>query len=151
MRRAAANGQQASAAQAASALERLQDAQRRLPQAQSGRADRDVKDALQQAEQLAREQREIADDVKNLDAAGDRRQEKTQQLVERKGALEQKVGELEKQLDRSASDMRNQEKDASRKLSEAANGIRDNKVRDKIRYSSSMMRNGMSPGDQQPI
>src|SRR5580765_656423 len=104
MRRAAANGQQASAAQAAAALERLQDAQRRLQQTQAGRADRDVKNALQQAEDLAREQRGIADDVKGLEGAGDKRQEKAQQLIERKSGLEQKVGELEKQLDRTAGD-----------------------------------------------
>ena len=151
MRRAAANGQQASAAQAASALERLQEAQKRLQQAQAGRADRDVKNALQQAEDLAREQREIANDVKGLESSGDRRQEKSQQLIERKSALEQKVGELEKQLDRSAGDIRNQEKEAARKLSEAANGIRDNKVRDKIRYSSSMLRQGAPQTYQEPI
>ena len=151
MRRAAANGQQASAAQAASALERLQDAQRRLQQTQSGRADRDVKNALQQAEDLARDQRQIADDVKGLEAAGDKRQEKAQQLIERKTTLERKVGELEKQLDRSAGDIRGQEKGAAQKLTEAANSIRDNKVRDKIRYSSSMVRAGVSPSDQQPI
>ena len=84
MRRAAANGQQAGGAQAAAALERLQDAQRRLQQTQAGRADRDVKNALQQAEDLAREQRQIADDVKGLEGAGDRRQEKAQQLIDRK-------------------------------------------------------------------
>jgi hypothetical protein len=151
MRRAAANGQQASAAQAASALERLQEAQKRLQQSQSGRADRDVKNALQQAEDLAREQRGIADDVKGLESAGDRRQEKAQQLIERKNALEQKVGELEQQLDRTAGDIRNQEKDASRKLSEAANGIRDNKVRDKIRYSGRMLQQSADRSYQDPM
>jgi hypothetical protein len=149
MRKAAANGQQAAGAQAAAALERLQEAQRRLQQTQSGRADRDVKNAVQQAEELAREQRQIADDAQGLEGAGEKRQEKAQQLIERKTALEQKVGELEKQIDRTASDIRGQEKDASRKLTEAANAIRDNKVRDKIRYSSSMVRAGVSSSDQQ--
>ncbi len=151
MRRAAANGQQASGAQAAAALERLKEAQRRLQQTQAGRADRDVKNAVEQAEELAREQRQIAEDVKGLETAGDRRQDKAQQLIDRKSALEQKVGELEKQLDRTAGDIRGQEKEAARKLSEGANSIRDNKVRDKIRYSSSMVRAGVAPSDQQPI
>lgn len=151
MRKAAANGQQASGAQAAAALDRLKDAERRLQQTQSGRAERDVKNAQQQAEELAREQQQIAEAVKGLDSAGDRRQEKAQQLIERKTALEQKVGELEKDLDRTAGDLRAGEKEAARKVSEAAGSIRDNKVRDKIRYSSSMVRAGMSPGDQQPI
>jgi hypothetical protein len=151
MRKAAANGQQASGAQAAAALDRLKEAERRLQQTQSGRAERDVKDAQQQAEDLVREQQQIAEAVKSLDSAGDRRQDKAQQLIERKNALEQKVGELEKQLDRTAGDLRAGEKEAARKLAEAAGSIRDNKVRDKIRYSSSMVRAGMSPGDQQPI
>jgi len=151
MRRAAANGQQASGAQAAQALEQLKEAQRRLQQAQSGRADRDVKNALQQAEDLAREQKQIADDVKGLDGAGDRRQDRTQQLIERKSTLEQKVGELEKQLDRAASDMRGNEKEAARKMAEGANSIRDNKVRDKIRYSNSMLRAGVGLSDQQAM
>ena len=59
-----------------------------------------MKNALQQAEELAREQQQIAEDVKGLDTAGERRQERVQQLSERKDALEPKVGELEKQLDR---------------------------------------------------
>jgi hypothetical protein len=151
MRKAAANGQQASAAQAAAALDRLKEAQRRLQQTQSGRAERDVKNALQQAEDLAREQQEIADAVKGLESAGDRRQEKAQQLIERKSSLDQKVGELEKQIDRTAGDLRAQEKEAARKLSEAADSIRNNKIRDKIRYSSSMVRAGVPPADQQPL
>ena len=84
-------------------------------------------------------------------ASPDRRQEKAQQLIDRKSALEQKVGELEKELDRTAGDLRAGEKEAARKMAEAAGSMRDNKVRDKIRYSSSMVRAGMSPGDQQPI
>jgi hypothetical protein len=151
MRKAAANGQQASGAQAAAALERLKEAERSLRQTQSGRAERDVKNARQQAEELAREQQEIADGVKGLEAAGDRRQDKMQQLIERKSSLEQKVGELEKQIDRAASDLRAQEKETARKLSEAAESIRNNKIRDKIRYSSSMVRAGVAPADQQPL
>jgi uncharacterized protein DUF4175 len=151
MRKAAANGQQASGAQAAAALDRLKEAERRLQQTQSGRAERDVKNAQQQAEELAREQQQIAEEVKGLGAAADRRQEQTQQLIDRKAALEQKVAELEKELDRTSGDLQAGEKEAARKLSEAAGSLRDNKVRDKIRYSSSMLRAGMSPGDQQPI
>ena len=64
MRKAAANGQQASGAQAAAALDRLKEAERRLQQTQSGRAERDVKNAQQQAEEIAREQQQIAEDVK---------------------------------------------------------------------------------------
>lgn len=151
MRKAAAKGEQASSAQAQAALERLQDAERRLQQSQRGRGERDVKNALQQAEDLAREQQDIANDVRGLDEAGERRQEKAQQLIDRKASLEQKVGELEKQIDRTAGDIRNNEKDAARKLSEAASGIRDSRVRDKIRFSGSMVRSGVSTADNQDM
>jgi hypothetical protein len=151
MRKAAANGQQGGGAQAAAALERLKEAERRLQQTQSGRAERDVQNALQQAEELAREQQEIANGVKGLDSAGDRRQDKTQQLIERKTALEQKVGELENQLDRSARDLRAQEKEAARKLAEGAESIRNDKVRDKINYSSRMVREGAPQTQQQAM
>lgn len=151
MRRAAANGAQASGAQAASALDRLREAQRRLEQTQSGRAERDVANARQQADELAREQQQIAEAAKALDGAADKRQEKTRQLLDRKSTLEQRVGELEKTLDRTSGDLRAGEKAAAGKLAEAAESIRNNKVRDKIRYSGSMMRGGVSPADQQPI
>ena len=151
MRRAAANGQQASGAQAAAALDRLKEAQRRLQQSQSGRAERDVKDAQQQAEELAREQQQIAEAVKGLEANPDRRQEKAQQLIERKSALEEKVGELEKQLDRTAGDLRAGEKEAARKMAEAAGSLRDNKVRDKIRYRARCSGPACRRDDQQPL
>ena len=72
MRQAAANGQSGTA-QAAAALDRLQEAQKQLQQSQSARAERDVKDALRQAEEMAREQQQIAEGVKGSTAAGDDR------------------------------------------------------------------------------
>ena len=70
MRRASANGDPSAAAQASAALERLKEAERKLQQSQSGRAERDVRNARQQAEEIAREQRDIADAASNLEAAG---------------------------------------------------------------------------------
>ena len=146
MRQASAEGQ-SGAAQAAAALERLQEAQRRLQQNQSGRAERDVKDAVRQAQDIAREQQQIADEVRNLDQAGTNRQEKVQQLSARKDQLDSRVAELEKHLDRAAGDMARSERETARKLSEAAGSIRDNRLRDKIRYSRSMIRAGVQAND----
>ncbi len=70
MRRASANGDPSAAAQASAALERLKEAERRLQQSQSGRAERDVRNARQQAEEIAREQREVADAAQGLDGDG---------------------------------------------------------------------------------
>ncbi len=146
MRQASANGQSGTA-QAASALDRLQEAQKKLQQSQTGRAERDVKDALRQAEEIAREQQQIAEGVKGLDTAGDGRQERVQQLSERKDQLESKVAELERQVDKTAAELVKTERDASRKLTEASSSMRENRLRDKIRYSRSMIRAGVQGSD----
>src|SRR6185436_13687985 len=124
------------------------EAERQLQQSQSARTGRDIEDALRQAEAMAREQQQIQDDVSKLDQQGGAsRQEKAQQLSERKQQLAGKVDQLEKQLDRTAGDMFKNERDASRKLTDAANGIRDKRIRDKIRYSDQMLRGGQQTSD----
>ena len=151
MRRASANGDPSAAAQAASALERLKEAERKLQQSQSGRAERDVRNARQQAEEIAREQREIADAAANLESAGAQRSERVEQLSQRKEELANRVGELEQQVNQTAGDIARQEREASRKMSEAAGTLRDRAVRDRIRWSRSMMRAGLQPGDAQAL
>jgi hypothetical protein len=152
MRRASATGDPSAAAQASAALERLREAERRLQQSQTGRAERDVRDALRQAEEIAREQAEIARDVNALAGAGDDRQQRAQELGQRKEALEGRIGGLEKQLDKTAGEINRQERDASRKLTEAADGIRDSRVRDAIRYTRHMLRDSRLQGnDPRPI
>ena len=147
MRKAAANGEQAGGAQAAEALDRLRRAEQQLQRTQTGRAERDVSEAKRRAEEIAQEQKAIAGEVSKLGAPGNRSQAQVQQLVDRKGELEQKVSELEKQIDRAAADMRRDERDASRRMSEAAGSLRDNRVRDKIRYSGAVVRSGMAQSD----
>ena len=145
MRRAAASGEAGAAAQATAALQRLRDIERRLQDTRSARAERDVKDALRQAEEIAREQRDIAEALKGMSGEGEARREQGRQLGERKDALESKLADLEKHLDRSAADAGAEEREASRKLSEAAGTIRDSRLRDKIRYSKWMVTRGSSP------
>jgi hypothetical protein len=151
MRRAAAAGGGASAAQANAALQRLRDIERRLQGARSDRAERDVRDALREAEELAREQQAIAEGVRGMSAQGDARREQAQQLGQRKDALESRLAELERQLDRSAADAARDEREASRKLSEAAGTIRDTRLRDRIRYSKWMVTRGVSPEQTQAM
>jgi hypothetical protein len=143
MRRASAGGDASAQAQASAALQRLRETERRLRRSQSARAERDVNDARQQAQEIAREQREIEQDVNALAGESGKdtntRAERVRRLRERKDSLESKVGELEKQLDRSAADASRDERDAARKMSEAAATIRDSRVRDKIRYSKAVI------------
>ena len=139
MRRASATGDPSAAAQASAALERLREAEKRLQQTQSGRAERNVRDALEKAEELAREQQQIADSINALGASGEGRQEKVEQLGQRKEQLHTQVGQLEEQLNKTAADIARQERDASRKMAEAAGTMRDDAVRDKIGWSRSLL------------
>jgi hypothetical protein len=139
MRQASANGSSGAAA-AASALDKLQDAQRKMQQSQAGRADRDVKDLQRQVDDIARDHQQISDDVKALANAGQGRQEKVQQLTERKNQLESKVAQLEQSVEKKSTELARTERDASRKLSEAATSMRENRVRDKVRYSRALIR-----------
>jgi hypothetical protein len=142
MRRAAASGNSSAAAQAQQALDRLKDTQRKLERSLSDRAQRDIDDAKQRAEELAREQQEIANGVGSLSTNGQQRRDQAQRINDKKDDLEQKLGQLENDLDGAARDAAQQEKSASKKLSEAAGAIRDNRLRDKIRYSEALVQRG---------
>src|SRR5438034_219005 len=83
-----------SSAQASAALDKLREAQQRLERNQGGRSDRDVQQALADAQQLAEEQKQVAEGVKSLDQAGADRQAKAQALAGRKDAMDQKLGNL---------------------------------------------------------
>jgi hypothetical protein len=142
MKRAAAKGDPSAAGQASAAADRLREAQRQLERNQSARGERDVKDAQRQAEEIAAEQQDIAGDARGLPQAGPDRVQQAQTIGQRKDALESKVASLEKQLDRMVGEQTRDAKDTARKLSEAAAGIRDNKVKEKIRYSKSLLGSG---------
>ena len=75
--------------------------------------------------------------------------ERVQRLDERKDALAGQVQTLEQQLDRMASDTRSSAATASRALREAASGIRENKLKEKIRYSKGVVRGRPGEAAQQ--
>ncbi len=142
MRRAAANGDPNAARQAAAALERPRDAERRLGQSRAARGERDIRDAIARAEELARDQREIAEQVSRLGENTAERDERVGRLSERKDALEGKVADLERKLDGTSADLQRSQREAARKLQDAARAIRDNKLKEKIRYSKGVIREG---------
>ena len=148
MRRAAANADNLGFAEAGAALDRLRDVQDRLQNEQTGRLQRDIADALRRANRLADEQREVASEVSGLEGLQNEdegRIENLRRLMERKDEMEGEVADLERQIDSTSADFRRDERDASRRLQEAASGIRDNKLKEKIRYSKGLMR--ARPGD----
>ncbi len=141
MRRAGASGESASLSQGLSALDRLKDARRLLEKSRETRVAEDIDRALDLAEGIARDQDRIADEVRRLgDGLGEDAAERVERLDERKDALADQVEALEEQLDRMARETRRTAQDASRALREAAGGIRDNKLKEKIRYSKGVVR-----------
>ena len=135
MRRAAADSRNGGLAEGLAALERLREARRLLDESRSAGLERDIEDALHRAERLARQQTGVTSDVEDLASAGPERLERLRRLIERKEEMAEEVAELEADLDRLARESRGEQRDASRKLQEAANSIRDDKLKEKIRYS----------------
>ena len=150
MRRSSTGGQGTGEADAKAALDRLKDARKRLENERTGRLDRDVQQAQRTAEEMRQAQEKIAGEAEQEmgaragDSSSGRGGEngRLERLLERKDALGEQAAGLENQLDRMARDARATNKDAARKLQEAADGIRDRKLRDKIRYSKGVVKSG---------
>src|SRR6185436_19094131 len=70
--------------------------------------------------------------------------QQVERILSEKDELEKEVGALESQIDRVARQSRSTEKDAARSLSEAAESIRENQLKEKIRYSKGVV-SGRSP------
>ena len=141
MRRAAANADNQGFAEAGAALDRLREVERGLQGEQSGRLARDIEEAQRRAEELAREEADVTEQVAELDTlSDDERADRIQRLTERKEEMEAEVADLERGLDSTSAEFRRDERDASRALQEAANGIRESKLKEKIRYSRGLVR-----------
>ena len=146
MRRAAANDDNLGFSEAGTALDRLRDVQERLGAEQRGRLERDIQEQLQRANRLADQQREMQGEVAEFPGLpDDDRAPALRQMLEEKTAMEEEVADLERSIDSTSAEFRRDERDASRELQEAAASIRDNKLKEKIRYSRGLVRS--RPGE----
>ena len=139
MRRAAAAGDASAFARAREAADRMTQARDRLAGQRNDRMARDIEEARARVQRLARQQKDNERDVRALDQAGANRDTRVQQLLERKDVQAAEVGEIERQLDKTASDFRRERQQASRKVQEAADAIRDSRLKEKIRYSKGLV------------
>jgi hypothetical protein len=135
MRRAAAGGDAGAVTEAREAAERLGAARDRLDRERADAMARAVASALARVRDLARTQEDVAGEVRGLGAPGPSRREQLQRIFERKDAQVDSVTALERQLDGTAADFRRERQQAARRLQEAADAIRDRRLKDKIRYS----------------
>jgi hypothetical protein len=137
MRRASAQRDGRGAAEANAARERLEEARRRLQQTQRSSLQQQVEEARRRADQLREQQRNIAGEAEN--ASGSQNGEQLRRLNDQKNQLGAGVAELESRLDRLSAQARAGNREAARQLQEAADAIRDSRVRERIRATQQSM------------
>ncbi|MEX2584371.1 MAG: DUF4175 family protein, partial [Gemmatimonadota bacterium] len=143
MRRAAANERTGNTGDAQQALDRLREATRRLEREQAQGVQNQADDVARRAQRLAEEQRRIAQDMQNLPEDGASRNQRADDLIERKEQQAREVEDLESQLDRLATESRQEQPDASRGFRAAAETIRQNELPEQIRASRVSVRPNM--------
>jgi hypothetical protein len=170
MRRAqGSRGGQSSGASGIAALDRLKEARRLLDKNRNQRFDQQLAEAGERASRVQDLQRRISGQVDQMGGgepgqegsegstgqdgrprpgtggqgqSGDvASAEELERLLERKDRLHQEVGELEDELDQLARAAREESPEVARSLQEAANSVRKNQLKEKIRYSKSVVEN----------
>ncbi len=156
MRRAATGASDGGVGQSASALRRLEDARRLLDQNREGRGARDASDVEQRGERIAREQRAIADEMRRLGASGTggaegtpsgsagRDGEAMRRVMERQDSLANAIDTLESRLGRLSRESMRDRPAAARQLRSTADGIRQRRLSDQVRYSKGLARDPSS-------
>jgi molybdenum-dependent DNA-binding transcriptional regulator ModE len=139
MRRSA--GSSGSSAQSAAALDRLRQAAQALEDDKSSRQRQSLNDAGRRAAELADRQRDIAEDAVRA-TRGAPSPETVRTLGARKDSLATGVSQLERDLDEMARELRREEPGSARQLEEAARGLREGRVGDRIRFSKGLVREG---------
>ncbi len=147
MRRSAEAGD---AAAGAEALDRLREARRLLDAEGPARLARDTEEALRRAEEMAEKQSDIERDVADRLRQGENAPDESGDLSERKQALAGEVREMESRLDRLAESAgREQQTGAARGFKEGADGLREEKIAERIRRSADDVARGPAAGQAQ--
>lgn len=149
MRQASSSRSDRSVGEGVAALDRLREARRLLDRNRRQEFGQELEEIEQRAQRMSELQERITSQVGELpsqqeavatEEAARQYQERIERLFERKDQLGQDVAGLESELDRMARQAREEHPEASRQLQEAANSIRDNQLKEKIRYSKGVAR-----------
>jgi uncharacterized protein DUF4175 len=138
MRQSAASSGSQGMAQAGSALDRLEEAQRRLKRDKQERLQEDIQSTQRRANDLARKQSEIAQDMQRLGEQADP-SEMARRLMEQKEAMWREIGGLRRDIEGLAQGSRADQREASDRLQEAADVIEDTKLEERVRYSRGLI------------
>jgi hypothetical protein len=142
MKRAAGDSPN-SAQQGGTALDRLRGATKDLENARTAGQGEQVRELSRRAEELGRRQQEISQGVKEMSGtAGAERAERMRRLGERKDGVAQDVDRLQADAERVSRQTRREQPATAGKVGEAAEAIRENRIRDKVLYSKEVMRSG---------
>ncbi len=149
---AGASGSRSSAgAQGIAALDKLRDARRLLDRNRRRQLGREMEELQQRAERVSQMQSRIEEQVEELagqegeggrrrsDLTARERSEFIERIMERKDRLTDEVGGLEAQLNRMTRSARDEQPEAARKLQASAEVIRDEQLKEKIRYSKGVL------------
>jgi hypothetical protein len=132
-----------SSAQGSAALDELKRAASGVENARSNAVSAAVKKLADQAKDLQDRERDIADGVKGLGSAtGDARAKQVQELGAKKDQLSKDVEKLTADADRLSREGQREQPTAAGKIGEAANAIREQRVKDKIDFSKNVIRGG---------
>jgi hypothetical protein len=142
MRRAASNGSEQGSAQGNSALERLKNATRELERSRSQNRQEEVRRLASRAEELRSKQAEVAEQAQSLPQDDTAKAGRVNSLSERKDGLARDVERLGADAERLGRDIAREQPNAARKLGEAADGIKNSRVRDKLVFSKDLLRRG---------
>ena len=133
------------------ALDKLREARRLLDRNQRQQLGRDMEELEERANRVSQMQSRIEEQVGELAGRegedGQRRSGLTarersdliQRIMERKDSLTDEVAGLEAQLNRMSQGARNDQPETARKLRESATIIRDEQLKEKIRYSKGVL------------
>lgn len=145
LRRGAAQARSGNSANAQEALERLQEATRRLQEQRGSGIERDAREALRQAQQLADDQRRTGAELEQNARSGGGNPARTRDLIDRRTRELARTSDLEQELDRLAAGAHRDQPAASKRLQQAADAVRQSNLKEMESFSRNLARDGASP------
>jgi len=143
MRRSAAgSGRSQGLADATSALEELEETQRRLVRAREGRTEEGMQDALDRVDRLAERQEEMRREVESLPEDPFQRREEVGPLHQRKDEMLREAEALERDLLRMRQGVEAESREAARELGEALEALREGRLKEKLAYTKGVVEQG---------
>ncbi len=140
MRQSAAGaGQDRGLADANSALDDLEEAQRRLQRNQEERIEEGMENALDRVNRLAQSQEEVRREVEQLPDDVSARREGVQRIQEQKDDMVGETRALRDDLVRMQQSARQESREAAAELGEAVKAIQDGKLEEKLLYTKGVV------------